>query len=556
MRLLLAAALLLAAPLARAADLSPPSRIDSVVVYPDGAMVTRVVPVELPTGASTVTLTGLPPTVDAGSIRIEGTATAGLAIGAVDVKLVPGEARPTVDPVLEKKLLDLRDERQAEAGRAEALEAKREAIQRYGKAGPERLGTENAPLPVDAWIKAWDSIGAALRVTNEELRLSRVKLRELDGEIRALEAARPRPPAPGQPRRDVVIALEAREALTGTLKVTYRVEGARWQAAYDARLLTGTAQRAPSLELVRRALVAQNTGEDWTDIELSVSTARIARATAAPVVPPLQAGFLEYPMPTVSAAPPRPIPPGAGRLAAPPPASAPMEADLAKRNEVAVEQGATIDAGAFEASFRVPGRVSLARDGTAKTFRIGGRTLEPKLVVKSSPALDQTAYLAVSFTNEEEAALLPGEVLLTRDNAFVGRGRIGLVPPGDDLDLGFGADDRVKVTRIPVRRRETDPSLLGSTKTDQREFLITVTSLHERPMKVTIQDQIPFSEISSLQVEQLSTTTPPTDKITDRRGVLGWTYEMKPKEKREIRVAYRLRYPADRVLTFTPQPVP
>lgn len=59
------------------------------------------------------------------------------------------------------------------------------------------------------------------------------------------------------------------------------MRGARWQPIYDARIDTGTKERKPSLELVRRAEINQRTGEDWADVALAVSTVRTSRAAAA-----------------------------------------------------------------------------------------------------------------------------------------------------------------------------------------------------------------------------------------------------------------------------------
>ena len=79
----------------------------------------------------------------------------------------------------------------------------------------------------------------------------------------------------------------------------------------------------------------------------------------------------------------------------------------------------------------------------------------PATVIKTVPALDPTAYIEGHFLNEEDAPILPGEVRVRRDNTFVGTGRVGLVAPGDALDLGFGADDKVKITRVPLAARKT-----------------------------------------------------------------------------------------------------
>src|SRR6185295_9423383 len=88
----------------------------------------------------------------------------------------------------------------------------------------------------------------------------------------------------------------------------------------------------------------------------------------------------------------------------------------------AQEQEAAVETGGYQAIFRVPGRVSVAANEGAKSFRITTATIAPDLLVRAVPALDETAYLEASLKHGEEAPLLPGRVALYRDGIFVGRG--------------------------------------------------------------------------------------------------------------------------------------
>jgi uncharacterized protein (TIGR02231 family) len=206
-----------------------------------------------------------------------------------------------------------------------------------------------------------------------------------------------------------------------------------------------------------------------------------------------------------------------------------------------------LQAGDFQSSFVIPGRINLASDSVTKTFAISARDIVPDLIVKTVPSLDQTAYLQGHFVNEEEAPLLPGEVALYRNGNYIGAGTIGFVAPGDDLDLGFGADDRVKVARLPVKRKENEPSWFGQSKTETREYKTGVKNLHDFPVKIVVVDQIPISENNAITVDQLQTTTQPTEKIVaDKRGVMSWTYDYAPGQSREIHLGYRMKWPADR----------
>jgi uncharacterized protein (TIGR02231 family) len=204
--------------------------------------------------------------------------------------------------------------------------------------------------------------------------------------------------------------------------------------------------------------------------------------------------------------------------------------------------------------FRIPGRIAVPAGQGAKSFRIVSSTITPELMVHAAPALTETAFLRTSFKHAEDAPLLPGRVSIYRDGIFVGRSPMALASKDEDVRLGFGADEKVKVARIVVRRNEGTAGFIGSSKIDEREFKTTIRNVHEFPIKVAIEDQIPVSEHEDIQVELLPVTTPPTVRdLRDRRGVMEWTFEAKPGETRELKLGWRVRWPKDKAVQYTPQ---
>lgn len=528
-----------------AADLTTPSKIDAVTVFPDGALVTRLADVTIPAGSHQIILQGLPQGVDPASIRVEGAADQQLVIGSAELKTVPVDVRPDTDAL--KKLRDLRAELAGVNGKIDAAEMQKRTIERFSIATPDASAKEGKPIDVAQWRAVWAAVGEGAADINAQMIALRAKAADLDGEIRALEATTQRGRPNLAPRLDVTVAVEADADAKAKLKLTYRVRNARWAPVYDARLSTGGTNAKPKIEFVRRASITQSTGEEWSDASLTLSTTRVAGGVAAPELGALVANIYEPPIAYRSGAAPAPM--TMAPAAAPPVqrgrAQAADTAELAEKR--AEEQEAVADSSTFSAEYRVPGRITVARDGAAKTVRLASRDIEPELQVKATPALDTTAYLTAKFSNADEAPLLPGEVQLHRDGVFVGKARIGLTASGDQLDLGFGADDRIKIERNPVKKRENDPSWYTSSKFQMSDFRTVVTNLHARPMRVTIVDRIPVSENTAIVVEQLRETTPPTEKqVGDKRGVMAWSWDMQPNEKKEVRVAYRMKWPADR----------
>jgi uncharacterized protein (TIGR02231 family) len=204
--------------------------------------------------------------------------------------------------------------------------------------------------------------------------------------------------------------------------------------------------------------------------------------------------------------------------------------------------------------FRIPGRVSVGASEGAKSLRISTATIAPDLTIRSVPVIDPTAFLEASFTQREEAPLLPGRVAIYRDGVFVGRGQMTAANKEENVRLGFGADDKVKVERAVVKRNEGSAGLIVTTsKTDERSFKTVVRNGHDFPIRIAIEDQLPVSENEEIQVEMLPATTPPTaTNLRDRRGVLEWAFEAKPGELKDIALAWRVRWPKDKSIVMTP----
>ena len=527
---------------AQAADLDANSAVDAVTVYPDGASVTRVITLDIPAGDTTLVAKDFPLTLDASSLRVEGEAGAKLTIGAIDAR--PPRAAPPVNlSEIDKRIEALKDQRGDLAGTIAAATARRKFAERFAEASPAGIGDKGEARPIAEWRAAFTAVSEEVASADSAIRDAERKQREIDREIARLESDRAtKPPS----KLEVRIDLAAAAATKTTLRVTYSVRNARWTPLYDARLDTGAKDRKPALELVRRAEITQATGEDWSNVALGVSTVRTARGGNAP---DLNSLIVQYPQA------PRAMASGGVSDAARPllrAAPAPMAPE--QREKRADEQEATVEIGGFQTTFRIPGRVSVGANEGAKSLRISTATIAPDLVIRSAPVLDPTAFLEASFKQGEDAPLLPGRVSIYRDGMFVGRGRMAAASKDETVRLGFGADDKVKIERSVLKRNEGSAGLIVTTsKTDERSFKTSVRNGHDFPIRIAIEDQLPVSENEEIQVEMLSSATPPTaTNLRDKRGVLEWAFEAKPGEARDIAFGWRVRWPKDKGVVMIP----
>ncbi|GLH81107.1 hypothetical protein SSBR45G_60160 [Bradyrhizobium sp. SSBR45G] len=533
----------------RAANLDATSIVDAVTVYPDGATVTRIISLDLPAGETTAIAKDFPLGLDASSLRVEGEAGAKLVIGTVDAK--PPRAAPPVNlPDIDKRIEALKDERANYDGAIAAALARKKFAERFAESSPAGLGEKGEARPITEWRNAFAAVAEEVGQADTAIRDAERKQREIDREIARLQADRAaKPPS----RMEVQIELSSAAATKATLRVTYAVRNARWVPLYDARLETSAKDRKPALELVRRAEIQQSTGEDWSDVALSVSTVRTGRGGSAPE---LRTVIAQYPPPPPPPMPQRPAVSAARGVAE----SRAQEfhfgggTSFGDAADKAIEQQTVADVSAFQTAFRLTGRVTVSANDGAKSLRISTTTIAPELIIRAAPVVDPTAYLEANFPQAEDAPLLPGKVSIYRDGMFVGTSRLAAAGKDETVRLGFGADDKVKVERIVLKRNEGSAGLIMTTaKIDERAFKTTVRNAHDFPVKVAIQDQLPVSENEEIVVEMLpGTTTPTASNVRDRRGVTEWVLDAKSGETKEITFAWRVRWPKDKAIVMSP----
>ena len=473
-----------------------------------------------------------------------------LTIGAIDAR--PPRAAPPVNlPELDKRIEALKDERANLQGAIDAATARRKFAERFAdtlrpeSATRARRGrSPNGARPLPRSARKSPAPIPPSATPNASSANSTAKSRGWNPTGRRSRRA----------RLEVRIELAAAAATKATLRVTYAVRNARWMPLYDARLDTGAKDRKPALELVRRAEITQNTGEDWSNVALGVSTVRTARGGSAPDLKSLVVQYPQVPRPMAAGSVSDLQCPGAP----PPDRQRQLRASGGKSDEPAMEkaaeQQAVADVSGFQVVFKIPGRVSLGASEGAKSLRISSASIAPDLTVRAVPVLDPTAFLEASFKQTEDAPLLPGRVAIYRDGMFVGRGLMAAAAKDETVRLGFGADDKIKIERTVVKRNEGSAGLIVTTsKTDERSFKTTVRNGHDFPIRIAIEDQLPVSENEDIVVEMLPSTTAPTaTNLRDKRGVLEWAFEAKAGEVSDINFAWRIRWPKDKGVVMVP----
>jgi uncharacterized protein (TIGR02231 family) len=554
-------ALMAAASSAFAADVKGTSKIDGVTVFPSGAEVVRTTKIKLEAGEHAVLLQDLPGQAIGASIRVEGKATGKLEIGSVDVRtLMVPLADPGAGQTARKKIEDeiekLRDERDAVEAVAQTAKAQLAYLENLG-----RLPTTPSAASVGSGKEDWGSIYGVIGGKTAELAKvgldTKIKLRAIDKQLadwgKELAAAAPKQESRTEARINVV----AGAPLEATLTVRYQVPNASWTAFYDARLTSGDKATAPKLGLTRRASIQQRTGEDWTDVAVALSTTRPGHTTAVPDLRVLHVDYVfDQPMAAGATMSSR-----SGAVM-----QDKMDEQLARRKvaptaapaapepvaEAVTQVSADTTNAAFQTVFDIPGKVTIKTTGETKRVQIEAADLEPTLIVKAMPRHDTTAYLYTKIALPKTASpALAGPVSLFRDGVFVGTGRLPQLAPGEDHELGFGADDRVKIKRAVLEDKKGETGTFTTSKVEVRNFKITAKNHHARPVQISILDQVPVSAQQDIKVEVVMAGPPPTRKdVSDVRGTLVWDMTVAPDEEKQIGFGYKVTSPNDKRIGY------
>lgn len=548
---------------AQAAEIKGASRIDAVTVYPAGAEVTRVGKVRIEGGDHVILFTDLPARALHSSIRVEGKATGTLEIGSVDSRrtsvprtddVVAATERKRVEDAIEK----LKDERALLQAAVEAAGAQKTLIGNLAQLPTRPAPASGAAASDPDWTQLFGIIGERFAQAQKVVLDTQVKMREVDRQITDLQGKLASLAPALVERTEVKIFVNAGAPLEADIAIRYQVGSASWLAFYDARLSTGTRAQAPKLQLVRRASIQQRTGESWENVALSLSTARPGAGTAAPELQPMT---IDY---AVDAPPPRPVPQAMGvtrsmqrdAAAAPAAGTGRSDEDQMRKAEAASEPvraeevRAKVETQAFQAVYSIAGRVTVPETGEAKRVQIDDTELDPALMVRTVPKRDAKAYLYAKVTMARGTPVLPGQVALFRDGTFVGNGRLPQLAPGEEHELGFGIDDAVRVRHAIAEEKRAEAGLLTSSKTDTRNYRITLKNLHQRAIPITVIDQIPVSQNADIKVELLGKLAPTKRDIDDKRGVLAWEMELKPDEEKAVEFGYRVTWPAAKKVSY------
>jgi uncharacterized protein (TIGR02231 family) len=513
--------------------------ISEVAVYTDRARVTRIGTTHLRAGEHTLTIGQLPTTLQEETVRASGRGKGARILGVEVIRQYVTEAPEADLSELKKRLEQLQDRDRTlsdkdglEASQFDYLKALRDQSSHnlprglaLGKTGIESISALN------------EYVAGQMAAIQERRRGLEVERRELAREIEAVQM-RLNMRHDTSERLQISVAVETSEETDLELEVTYSVLNASWEPLYDVRL------EGEAVSLTYLANVRQQTGEEWNNVQLSLSTARPA---VSATLPELQPWFIDVYRPPV------PMPRAAG--------AAMMRAKLAEDAEFAVAapqslaqpyapeplpameiSQAEVESSGASVTFKVPRSVSIPSDGTPHKTTVTALDLEAELDYVTAPKIAEEAYLRAKIKNNTQVILLPGGANIFHEGNFVGRTYLKTIVPNEEFEAHLGVDDRVRVKR-ELSERTAGKTFIGNTRRTGLGYRITLTNHLEWAAKVTVFDQIPISRHENIKVK-LTEVSPEPDEQSEL-NILKWHLTIPPQGKIEVHYAFQVENPRE-----------
>ncbi len=538
------------------------TRLSAVTVYARNALVKRTAELTLPAGERHLTLGLLPANTRRESIQAGGRGAFVLRdINVVDVPREKtgderGKALIAALEQLDIALQDLQDQ-------LERLEEEKSLLEKVGEKFLEKREKEGVAVELgpDNWVRILQSLRQKRAELDQEQRASERRKAKLEGE--KARTAQELGDLQGEqqekfPRLELTIDVKSAGRIE--LEVTYLVQGAGWGPQYELHV----ASKERAMSLFYQAQVWQNTGEDWRNVRLSLSTANPDLVSRHPDLSPWLVNILTPPPP--SPAPAKASQPVArmqqnfeavvvtgsmanayavdGAATARPGDQPPLpEMELA---EASVSSGATAEL------YEIAGRSTIVSDNQVHKVGIMTRTLPLQFRYSSVPKLSAKAYLKAKAVNITPYTLLPGRVSVFLDQSFVATTALGRIARDESFWTFLGPDDDILVEYKLLNKTAGDKGFLSKKNTLAFESLITVTNHKKTEEELVVWDQIPLPGNEDIKVTLLKPRYKEDSdqlKLT-KANFLEWLYRMKPGEKIEIPLSFVVEYPLDKEINI------
>ena len=309
------------------------------------------------------------------------------------------------------------------------------------------------------------------------------------------------------------------------LALTYLVGGASWTPVYEAR----ADEPGNAVAFSTWATIRQGTGEEWNQVELTLSTAVPSQNATPPELKLLKVTAYE---------------------------KAPEKKVLVRRDEF-VERAQTGSGGeaqnqggqavaksqGLSVQLLVPEKSKVPGDNAPVRLFVGKTRMKATFELRTMPKVMPVAFRVAELTNQAAWPLLAGRVDSYRSTGLVGRYALERVPQGGAFNLTFGVEEAVRVKRTVNEELKRDTGLFNGNKRFTYAYTFEVANYGKAPIDVALSEHLPVSEMNDILVAVGEKTTAGY-QLDHQDGIAKWKVSLKAGEKKKVDFAFRVDVPS------------
>lgn len=520
------------------------SRISNVTVYRDRALITREAVLNVKPGLHKIIVKDLSGGLQDDSIRGWGEGTAKMKLNGLNIsrKELDKPADETISKI-EAKIEEINIELAAVNQEKNIISVEKIYLESFAKSFIDVFdrGILTGESGAAKLTEAETYVALRLKdIANRTTELAK-KARELERERKKQQEELDKLTHPGQSEtKTLTVDVECVSAGNFKLQFSYIMYNAGWAPIYDVR--AGAADG--KIKIVSKGKVVQKTGEDWTGIELTLSS-----------VSPQIGGDMPEPTPIILdlqqqyeggkqksglfAAREEKVAESADMGPQPPPP--PMQAGEMTATTAQVISGETA------VEFKVVRLRTISSDGKPNIVPIDEASFEGKLNHIAVPVESPFAYMQSKVKNTSGRSYLKGEANIFLADKFIGKASIPQWEPEEKIDIPLGIDEGVSVERKLINRKQ-DTSF-GKTTIDY-EYKIKIVNNRSSETSLKLYEPIPQTRNSDIDVAQNVIEPKPTE--IEQGGKARWDLTIASGATINVTVSYRVKYPSGRQIENLP----
>ncbi|MCS7249889.1 MAG: mucoidy inhibitor MuiA family protein [candidate division WOR-3 bacterium] len=496
------------------------SQVDSVIIYPDYAIVFRKAKVFLEKREK-LTFKNLSWFLEDNSVRIR---SENLKIGEVFIKKTYLEEPPLRVKELEKKIKEFEKKIQAFENEKLIIKSKEEFLLSIKLVSPEIISKEllTGKISPESWERALDFLSEKLAHLKERSLIIEDSIKEYKKQLEALKKELEDIKAMIENKKEISFELIPEKSGEYEIELSYNISNAcSFIPYYEIKADEN------SVNLNYYVKIRQKTGEDWENTRVVLNTAKILPLVTIPELSPYYVSFETPPPMTVKAE---------EFLR-----TEKTEVPLMKEETKILETGISLE-------YILPTRISL-KSGEEKKFFLKGLNLPAEFEYFVYPRKDNNAYLQAKIFNNSEMVFLSGEAATYIKNNYTGKTVIKTVSPKETLTIGLGIDERIKVERKLVKFFIKREGVIDRKEKQEFTYETKIENYSGKERKLKIIEQIPISQIEEIKVKLIK-IDPKPDATDEDLKTFTYYKNLKPNEKFIINLSYFIEYPIDKKIIF------